>query len=135
MLEDDHDKSIVHQCKNSPFFTFLKAHYGTELGDYLPEMLSGFARDANTIEEVEELTEWLADNRADVSESIEAIASDLDNAQINIVWMQRFSEEVVLWLNDNAGTNSNQNGVAAIASTVALTLAATACALIFLEIV
>ena len=106
----------------------------------MPEMLSGFARDANTIEEVEELTEWLADNRADVSESIEAIASDLDNAQINIVWMQRFSEEVVLWLNDNAGTNSNQNGVASIASTVALTLAASAasvcaCALFFVEIV
>ena len=89
-------------------------------------MLSGFARDANTIEEVEELTQWLEDNRSDVSEAIEEIASDLDNAQINIVWMQSFSEEVVQWLNDNVGTNTNQSGGASIAATVALTLAATA---------
>ena len=73
----------------------------------MPEMLSGFARDANTVEEVAELTQWLDDNRADVSESIEEIASDLDNAQINIVWMQSFSEEVVQWLNDNVVTNTN----------------------------
>ena len=64
-------------------------------------MISGFARDANTIEEVVELAQWLDDNRADVEESIEEIASDLDNAQINIVWMQEFSEEVIQWLNDN----------------------------------
>ena len=64
-------------------------------------MLSGFARDANTIEEVVELAQWLDDNRADVEESLQAIASDLDNAQINIVWMQKFSEEVIQWLNDN----------------------------------
>ena len=96
-------------------------------------MLSGFARDANTIEEVEELTQWLEDNRSDVSEAIEEIASDLDNAQINIVWMQSFSEEVVQWLNDNVGTNTNQSGGASIAATVALTLAATA--LLLAEIV
>ena len=86
-------------------------------------MLSGFARDANTIEEVEELTQWLAENRADVSEAIEEIASDLDNAQINIVWMQSFSEEVVQWLNDNVTTN--QNGGAQIGAAVALTIVAT----------
>ena len=90
----------------------------------MPEMLSGFARDANTVEEVAELTQWLDDNRADVSESIEEIASDLDNAQINIVWMESFSEEVVEWLNDN--TDSTQSAAASTAATFALTLAATA---------
>ena len=64
-------------------------------------MISGFARDANTIEEVVELAQWLDDNRADVEESLGEIASDLDNARINIVWMQEFSEEVIQWLNDN----------------------------------
>ena len=87
-------------------------------------MLSGFARYANTVEEVEELTQWLDENRADVSEAIEEIASDLDNAQINIVWMQNFSEEVVQWLNDNVG--GTQSVAASTAATVALTLAAAA---------
>jgi hypothetical protein len=72
------------------------------LKDYLGEILDGFAHDANSLAEIYELGQFVNEHREDMGNAIQGVQSALENAEINVIWMEMFSEEVIAWLRDNS---------------------------------
>ncbi len=85
-------------------YAAIKDYYGNLISSYMDDILYPFAHDANNLDDLTELRDFVLTNEADLAPAIPSLLAAADNAEINIFWMDNFSEEVVQWLTD-AGTN------------------------------
>ena len=87
----------------------MKESFGVNTNRYLLETLTGYASTANTKAEVEKMENFVENHKADLQSRMGDIQNCYKTAELNVVWNDLNSEEVIQWIDEEISDDDDEN--------------------------